>query len=256
MPFRYSGSKDELLLVLRNPPIGSTKIVEPFAGSARYGIYHQPEKLYLCEANTDVYELWRWLIEDATEELLTDLEEKRVKITRSVRDLNLDKARETLMRLTCSGMYVGQLSSWVCYPQHTVDFRPIKELLYWIQNHVELIGRDFRDSHRFDNDPNVTYFIDPPYLGSLGCYIDKSTKINHDDVLTVKEIADFVSSLTRPVVFTYGDNAPEIFPMFNWNRLKTKSVPKIFAEGVKTRTEYVAYINYYHTFADGERAPA
>ncbi len=261
MPFRYSGSKDELLAVLRGPPIGCKKIVEPFAGSARFGIWHQPKELYLYEVNTDVYELWRWLIEDATEQDLTDLENKRVVIARTVKDLGLDRARETLMRLTCSGIYVGQLSSWVCYPQHTVDYSDIKFLLSWIQSNVKLAGRDFRESFRHNDDDEVCYFIDPPYLGSLSCYIDKTEKINHDDKLSVKDIADFISSLTRPVIFTYGDDAPSLFPQFNWYKLKTKSVPRIMhkdsgGEASKTRSEYVAYINFYHTFPDGERVPA
>lgn len=256
MPFRYSGSKDELLPLLRQPPIGVKEIIEPFAGSARYGIYHQPQKLHLYEANTDVYELWRWLINEATEDELTSLEENKALFTKSVKELNLAQGPETLMRLTCSGIYVGQLSSWVMYPQHTVDFSLIKYLLPFFKNRTSLAGRDFRQSIEHNGKPGVLYFIDPPYLGSTGCYIDKSQKIDHDKVLTTTEIADFICALSSPVVFTYGNDAPEIFPQFNWTRLKLKSVPQISSGGSKVRSEWVAYINYYHELPDGTRFAA
>ena len=253
MPFRYSGSKHELLEKIRHPPIGSRKIVEPFAGSARYGIYHCPEKLYLYEANTDIHELWRWLIDDASSEDLVELEKKRAIVTRNVRELNLDKARETLMRLTCTGVYVGQLCSWVMYPQHRVDFSQIADLIPWIKSNIVLGGTDFRDSIVHDDDDDVMYFIDPPYLGTSGCYIDKSTKINHDNVLSSEEIADFVCSIKSPTIFTYGTDAPETFPMFKWHRMMEKSVPRIKnANGTsRTRTEWAAYINFKNRLPDG-----
>lgn len=253
MPFRYSGSKDELLKIIRHPPIGSNKIVEPFAGSARYGIYHNPEKLYLYEANTHVHELWRWLIEDASSEDLIELQESRALITQNVRELNLDKARETLMRLTCTGVYVGQLCSWVMYPQHRVDFSHIAELIPFFKESVRLEGTDFRESIKHDREEDVMYFIDPPYIGTSGCYIDKDEKVNHDNVLSVEDIADFVCSLKSPTIFTYGTDAPESFPMFEWHKMMEKSVPRIKnANGTsRTRTEWTSYINFKNRLPDG-----
>lgn len=256
MPFRYSGSKDILLDVLRSPPIGVREIVEPFAGSARYGIHYKPEKLHLYEVNTHVYELWNWLVTSATPQDLLDLEENRPWITKSVKELNLDKARETLMRLTCSGIYVGQLSSWVMYPQHTIDFSEIRDLLPWIQSHVNLCGNDFRQSIEHNGKDGIAYFIDPPYLGTTACYIDKSSGVDHDKVLTATEIAEFVCALSSPVIFTYGTDAPQTFPQFNWHRLKQKSVPRISSGGSSVRTEWVAYINFYHQLPDGTRFAA
>jgi len=251
MPFRYSGSKDELLGFLRNPPIGSNRIVEPFAGSARYGVYHQPDSLYLYEANTHMYELWKWLTTEATSEDLLELQSKRPIITRDVRELELPKAQETLMRLTCSGVYVGQLSSWVMYPQHRVDFSDIISVIHWLRDSVELCGNDFRQSAQHDSEDDVMYFIDPPYLGTTGCYIDKDEKVNHDKELTIEEIANFISSLKSPTIFTYGSDAPESFPMFEWHKLIEKSVPKIVSGGSRVRTEWVSYINFNNRLPDG-----
>jgi len=256
MPFTYSGSKTILLPLLRQPPIGTKTIIEPFAGSARYGIYHQPSELHLYEANTDIHELWRWLINECTEDELTWLEDNRPLITKDVRELNLAKGPQTLMRLTASGLYVGQLSSWCLYQQHTVDFSLIKYLLPFIKNNVKLDGTDFRESIVHDGKKSVVFFIDPPYLGSTACYIDKTERIDHDKVLTVKEIGDFICALSSPVIFTYGDSAPEIFPQFNWTRLKFKSVPKTSTGGSKVRSEWVSYINYYHELPDGTRFAA
>ncbi len=47
MPWRYSASKKRLIKYLPAPPLRTATIVEPFAGSAAYGMHYKPESLVL-----------------------------------------------------------------------------------------------------------------------------------------------------------------------------------------------------------------
>lgn len=54
MPWRYSGSKKRLLKYLPAPPLGTATIVEPFAGSAAYGMHYKPIELVESKKNEPV----------------------------------------------------------------------------------------------------------------------------------------------------------------------------------------------------------
>lgn len=246
--FRYSGSKKRLLKFLPPPPTGISQIVEPFAGSAAYGVHYRPSRLSLCEANTDVVSLWNWLISEATEEDVRSLqallaakkaEGKKFKLS----ELGLSKGPETLARLTTSGVYVGQLSSWVFYPQHTANFSELIAGLPYIKESVRVIGLDFEKMLEADV-RNTLFFIDPPYVGTSANYIDKSNKGELEKSDLRQRIVDCIQSVKAPVLFTYGDGAPEVFPEFDWQLAVQRRVPKIRTGGTKLRSEYFAKIRF------------
>lgn len=242
--FRYSGSKYRLRRHLRPPPANVTTIVESLAGSAKYGCHYKPERLILYEKNRDVRELWEWLIKHATVERLHEIEAMRPKEKIDVRELALSKQEQTLMRLTCSGAYVGQLSSFVLYPQHSVNFKKIILALDWIKSSVKIGGDDFAQSLEHNGDPNVLFFVDPPYLKTAPNYIDKTSRKDLSNDLTTGEINAYVSEITSPVIFTYGSDAPEVFPDFNWDPPIETKVPRIRTGGTKIRLEHVYYGNW------------
>lgn len=221
----------------------ASHIVEPFAGSAAYSTTFQPERVSLYEANTDVSDLWQWLITSATESDLLSLEKLRTPVKTDVRTFDLPSPQETLMRLTCASVMVGQLSSWLLYPQHRVDFSSLRVALPWIKSSVTVCGSDFREAAR-QQGSDVVFFIDPPYLGTSGNYIDKTAKRNFG--ISPPDIADFVLTLECPAIFTYGDGASEMFPQFAWKALHTRRVPNIRAGGSVARTEHVAFVNWPH----------
>jgi site-specific DNA-adenine methylase len=235
MPFKYSGNKRRMLKYLPAPPHGMM-IVEPFAGSAAYSMAHSQfgRKIQLAEANEDVRVLWEWLRTEATEERLIELEKMRPKEKVQVATLKLPKPEETLMRLTCSGVYTGQLSSTILYSQHSVDFSNIRRLLPVIRNQVLPLLKDYRETVTLDG----FMFLDPPYLGTQGNYKDKTNKIDQTIGLSDLEIRDFVLSLKQPYIFTYGDDAPEVFPDFDWQLAMIKKVPRIRTGGVIERREW------------------
>lgn len=243
MPFRYSGSKKRLLKHLPGPPFGVTRIVEPFAGSAAYSLAYKPSRVFLAEATQGVRALWQWLITTATRQDLLDLAALRAKEKIDVRKLNLDLPRETLLRLTSSGVYVGQLSSWALYPQHNVDFSKIISQLPYIKQHVDpTVRSDYRETTELD-DGRTLFFVDPPYLGTQGNYQDKTTGNDQTKLLNSADVETFVRGLKGPVLMTYGDGAAETFPAFNWQLTCKRKVPIIRTGGTKERSEYHCWLN-------------
>lgn len=239
MPWRYSGSKKRLLKYLPGPPLGTTTIVEPFAGSAAYGLHYQPKSLVLAEANTDVRELWEWVATTATEEDLRELEAKKPTEKIDIRTLGLPKPQETLMRLSISGAYVGQLSSFIAYPQHSFDLSGIAEVLSYVRRSVT-IASDFRDTEGIKG----LYFVDPPYLGTQGNYHDKSKKHDMTGDVSADELKSFIGKLQSPVLFTYGEGAPELFPDFDWKLAVLRKVPVLRGGGTRDRREWYCKVNW------------
>lgn len=241
MPWRYSGSKKRLLKFLPGPPLGTKRIVEPFAGSAAYGLHYRPRELVLAEANTDVRGLWEWVCGEATVQDLTDLEAKKPTEKVDARSLGLPKPQETLIRLMISGAYVGQLSSTVLYPQHSLDLSGIKSMLPYLQTAVQKpVLKDFREAAS----ETGFFFIDPPYIGTEGNYIDKSSKKNLTGGISAAELTDFITKLKQPVLFTYGDDAPETFPAFDWTLAVIRKVPILRGGGTRERREWYCKINW------------
>lgn len=62
--FSYYGSKSKIIHLY--PPPEYDRIVEPFAGSARYALHYAEREVVLLEIDTVVYGIWDWLINDAT----------------------------------------------------------------------------------------------------------------------------------------------------------------------------------------------
>lgn len=242
--FRYSGSKRRLLKHLPSPGFRST-IIEPFAGSLAYSFHYRPPSIIAAEANPLVRGLWEWLRVDATEQRLKDLE--RLKATVKVdarkwaKNYGLSEPEMTLLRLQTSGVYVGQLSSWVLYPQHKLNLKPLIEALPYLQKSLRPMLADFRQVLEERIDRNSFAFVDPPYLGTEANYKGEG---DHGSIVPA-EVTAVVKSLAKrcPVLFTYGDGAQETFPDFVWKKAVTRKVPMIRTGGTRERTEWYAAIS-------------
>ena len=55
---------------------------------------------------------------------------------------------------------------------------------------------------------------------------------------------ELISRLSSPIVFTYGTNAREVFPEYDWQLIKTIKVPNLRKGGTVDRHEYVSYLNF------------
>lgn len=241
--FRYSGSKDKIIPLLR-PLLSHKRLVEPYLGGGSFLLRNSGPGLGI-EFNTNVVDLWHYL-QGTTAERLWELERLRKEACDAhpnnkpdVRSLNLNKGEETYVRINTSGVYVGQLSSWVLYPQHKLPVAQTIANLERIQNITVLLGKA-QDYNESDGD---IVFLDPPYKDTFANY-KQDGKSGIEEGYEPQQTIDLISRLKSPIIFTYGTKAKEIFPMYDWEEVLKKKVPKIRTGGTVERTEHVAYINW------------
>ena len=242
--FRYSGNKSKLLSLYRSTPLGVKRIVEPYLGSGAFSLNSSlPAVGY--EINSELCAMWKWLKQASPKDLqdLNSLVESwKTKITKpDVRDMALDLGRQTYVRVNACSVVVGQLSSWKVYPQHSLPIEETIKCLPRLRDIEVIHGRG--ETHKVEEGDLL--FVDPPYVGTTGNYVEKggagtSIETNYNPQHT----KDFLAKVECPVIFTYGSNAKEVFPEYDWKLVKTVKVPNMRKGGTIDRTEWVAYINF------------
>jgi len=222
-------------------------MVEPFAGSLAYSIHYAKPRIVAAEANPLVRDLWRWLRDVATSKDLDRIEslkpQEKIDARVWAKNHDLGEAATTLVRLQISGAYVGQLSSWVLYPQHSLGLQEFRNRLDYIKRSLAPVRDDFRhpDILAATAQPGAFAFVDPPYLDTSANY--KSKGQDHGG-MTPKDVEDFVLSLTCPTLVTYGDGCQETFPRLTWTKAVTRKVPILRGGGTRERTEWYARLRF------------
>ncbi|MBF0103581.1 MAG: DNA adenine methylase, partial [Desulfobacterales bacterium] len=76
--FYYYGRKKQIIRHYPHPNYDT--IVEPFAGSAAYSLngLNWQKKVILVEKDRQVYEIWKWLVKDATVDSIKQLPELKI----------------------------------------------------------------------------------------------------------------------------------------------------------------------------------
>jgi len=238
--FRYSGSKKRLIKYLPEPPFGTKRIVEPFAGSLAYSMHHRPKEIFAAEANHLVRGLWNWFVEEAEQERLIELDSMRPKEKIDARTLGLSEPETTLLRLQTSGAYVGQLSSWVLYPQHEPGIGKMSRNLPYVKSCLKPLRSDFRQTQQDTNCEDVMVFFDPVYHQTSGNYSSEEL----GDAINPDELSEWLLGLKCPILFTYGEGAPSRFPSFHWELAVERKVPILRGGGTRDRKEWYAKINW------------
>lgn len=243
--FRYSGSKRRLLKYLPGPVLGTSVIVEPFAGSLAYSLHYRPRSVVAAESNPLVRGLWEWFRSEATAGDLERMELARVVEKEDARSWALrhgfTEPMTTLMRLQTSGAYVGQLSSMVLYPQHNPGLRVMAGGLGYVRGALRGVLCDYRETEAACGESGAFAFVDPPYLATSGNY--KSVGADHGSI-EPRAVEDFVLGLRCPGLVTYGDGAQETFPRLKWELAVVRKVPVLRGGGTRDRTEWYARVNY------------
>ena len=68
--------------------------------------------------------------------------------------------------------------------------------------------------YEYQNEKNDLVFIDPPYIDTSANYKSvKNKKIESN--YSAEETTNIISKINSPIIFTYGSNAPEIFPQYD-----------------------------------------
>jgi site-specific DNA-adenine methylase len=244
--FRYSGSKSRLIDLYRRIPKGVTRIVEPYLGSGAFSMNSSlPAVGY--EINGDLCAMWNWLKTTTPKELhdLNSLVEswKAKTLKPDVRDMNLEHGPQTYVRVNVTGLIIGQLSCWGVYPQHTLPIEETIRCLPRLRDITVIHGRG--EDHKVQDGDLL--FVDPPYIGTVANYVEKNGKGNSiEKNYDPQHTKDLLRGLICPIIFTYGTNAREVFPEYDWQEVKTIKVPNVRRGGTTNRTEWVSYINFKH----------
>lgn len=242
--FRYSGNKRNIVPLLRTLPT-HRRIVEPYLGAGGCILSCNSPALGI-DINHNIVDLWRWLKKDATPERLSELQnivkeavDKSPDNKPNAKDLGLTAGELAYVRINVTGVYVGQLSSWKIYPQHKLPIEQTISFLPRLKNVEVLHGT----ADRYVEEDGDVVFIDPPYTHTSANYKQDGKggiEEGYDPASTVR----LIRRIKSPIIFTYGTNAPEVFPEFEWQVVLKKRVPRIRVGGTLERIEHVAYINW------------
>ena len=182
--------------------------------------------------NPRIVAMWRWLKQASANDLydLADLVEKHKKDRPSVRDFKLDVGPEAYVCINVTGLVVGQLNSWTIYPQHSLPVHDTIRCLKKLKD-IEVVQGD---GHQFVAEDGDMLFVDPPYVATSANY----AKIAYDPADTIR----MIEACNCPTIFTYGTNAPDVFPQCKWSMVKSVCVPNMRRGGTVNRREMVTYL--------------
>lgn len=150
----YYGSKSKIVHLYPRPECD--KIIEPFAGTARYSLRYWDRDVLLVDKFVKVVSLWKWLQQCSPQDILK-LPEPSVGETVKREDVDCDEA------LFLMGFLVQQ---GVGNQRYTVSpFADIHAQKKFISNNLFKIRHWTIQQGDYKDIPNerATWFIDPPY---------------------------------------------------------------------------------------------
>lgn len=222
------------------PPPETKRIIEPFLGSGSYTLSYGFEGLGV-DADPNVISLWEFLQKTSPEELRSlDTWWEERKLLQPPADLpeiegKFGKGASLYFKINVCGIYVGQWSSNLPYPKFSLPTEKTIDALEHARK-VEVRLGDWK-SVREDLREGDVVFLDPPYFGTSGNYKGEGS-------FDPSDIAREILSWGVPVLFTYGDGAPELFPDLPWELLLKRKAPRIRGGGTVERNEYASRLNW------------
>ena len=153
--FSYYGSKSKIIQHYPSPT--HDKIIEPFAGSARFALRYFEKDVLLVDKNEQVIKVWRFLQSASPKDILG-----LPKLTKGldIRKLSLSDIEKLFLSFfAASGRPSNIVTSFMChYNGNQNRFKKIAENLYKIK-HWKVMHGSYDDLQN----ENATWFIDPPY---------------------------------------------------------------------------------------------
>ena len=183
--FKWFGSKWQS--AKNYPPPMHDTIIEPFAGSAGYALNYCNWKVSLWEDDPNIFNLWTWLIETATQALILEIPID-IPIGTDIRTLGLNRGQALLLKnwqRTNNASDCWTVSPWGNLPgQWTAGTRArVAESIYAVK-HWKIEKPILRI------DEPATWFIDPPYYYNYR-YSGKLPKFDYD------ALDSFVQTISR-----------------------------------------------------------
>lgn len=242
--FKYSGNKRKIVPLLATLP-SFKRSVELYLGAGSFVCVQKGPALGV-DINPDIIDLWTWLQNEATETRLRELAAIAADAVSKAEDkkpdsrlLGLSRGELLYVRVNITGAYCGQLSSWKIYPQYKLPIDQTLKLMPRLKD-IELRCGNASEYVEVDGD---LVFLDPPYAKTKANY-KQGGKNGIEEGYKPADTIALIRRLSCPIIFTYGTDAPEVFPEFDWKVVLKKKVPNLRRGGTVERTEHVSYINW------------
>lgn len=173
--FSYYGSKSKIVQYYPKPKYN--KIIEPFAGSARYSLRYFENDITLCEKSKFIYDIWMFLKNASKQDIMSI---PILKPHTDIRTLNISGYKLNFLRF-----FIGQglaTPQWVvssmCTETNQIRTRKrIANDLFKIK-HWNIIHGDYRDLKNIE----ATWFIDAPYMFGGQYYKESNKNIDYNSL--------------------------------------------------------------------------
>jgi site-specific DNA-adenine methylase len=171
--FSYYGSKSKIVGCYPTPKFG--KIIEPFAGSARYSLKYFDRDILLVDKYEVIVRIWKWL-QEASERDIMSLPEPKLKETIDRKDFDCIEQAWLMGFLVQQGVNAPRLTVSK-YAENGIrtQKKNIAQQLYKIK-HWEIRLDDYENI----KNESATWFIDPPYQFGGEYYVKSNKEINYE----------------------------------------------------------------------------
>lgn len=177
--FSYYGSKGNLVNLYPAPQ--HSRIIEPFAGSARYALKYFDRDVILVDAYKTIVDIWKWLQLCSKDDIL---KLPRMKEGESVHDYNFDctEAKDLMgfiiAKSTQSPRRTASYRATTARPNNVnYHIKKIAGNLYKIKHWEIILG-----SYTEIVNQTATWFIDPPYQFGGEVYIKSNAGWNYSEL--------------------------------------------------------------------------
>lgn len=222
--FSYYGSKSKIIDYY--PPPRFDKIIEPFAGSARYSLKYFEKDVLLVDKYPVVIKVWEWLQKCSEKDILSL---PRLKIGQKLNDFYFDceeakwlcgfivNVGSSSPRITCTtNGYQNQKSA---YKNIVNSLHKIRHWRFRVDDYLNIENEE------------ATWFIDPPYQFGGEYYVMKNKHINF------QQLADWCKTRKGQSIVCENSKA-DWMPFYNLKRMS----------GQKYITEEVIWTNTKTSF--------
>lgn len=178
--FSYYGAKTNIVNYYPPPKYG--KIIEPFAGSARYALRYFDREILLVDKYDVIIKIWKYLQQCSESDILSL--PKNIKHGTKLKELKWDCEEQRLLMgfiVSCGAEAPRNLVGYrktTDRPNHiNYTINRIASNLFKIRHWVIIHG-DYKEI----KNELATWFIDPPYQVGGAAYIEN--EINYDEIGT------------------------------------------------------------------------
>jgi hypothetical protein len=168
----------------RYPAPHAGLVIEPFAGSAGYSLWHEPERVLLHDVDPFIVGVWEYLIAVSPRELLAlpDLD-----VGESVDDLTVPQEARWLI-----GFWLNRGSAQPKKTQTAYSTRTDRQQLVWSERARQRIAVDVEKVRHWRVEQagyadvpalaDATYYVDPPYVDKGRFY--RCNDVDHAQIAT------------------------------------------------------------------------